>query len=388
MVCNTRFTDKGKFFRQNRGRGLLFGRASIYISMKKIHIVFGGASVEHDVSIVTALQAAGALRGKYEVGLVYISKDNRFFLSKKHAPADYIDKDELLKCSTEVHFGKRALYKVGRKKDKFLEPVDVVINCCHGGIGEDGRLAGLMEINEIPVSSCDTRSAEACMDKEITKLLADSIGIPIVEYACLSDFSPESLARAGRLGEHLIVKPCGLGSSIGVMRSNQTDLKNSVEMVLSLDTKALVEREIEPLVEYNCAALRDGDELILSEIEQPINKNEILSFEDKYLNTEKSRILPAQIDENIQQIIYSYTKKIYNYLGLNGVVRVDYLFDGNTIYLNEVNTIPGSLAYYLFEGIGLDYIRLLEILAKNARVKPLQTYFSSNILNNLKEIGK
>lgn len=357
--------------------------------MEKIHIVFGGASVEHDVSIVTALQVAGAIKGKYEVGLVYIAKDNRFFLSKKYTPADYIDKDELLKNSIEVKFGRKSLYKLGKKKDKFLEPVNVVINCCHGGIGEDGRLAGLLEINEIPVSSCDTRSAEACMDKEITKLLAKSVGIPIVDYVCVNDCSPQSISKAKGLGD-LVVKPCGLGSSIGVMKSDFDSLKDSVEMVLSLDDKALIEREISPLIEYNCAVVRDGNELILSQIEQPINKSEILSFEDKYLNTEKARILPAEIDEDMQQTIYSYTKKIYQYLGLNGVVRVDYLFDANknTIYLNEVNTVPGSLAYYLFEGIGLDYLRLLEILIKNARVLPLQTYFSSNILNNLKEIGK
>lgn len=358
--------------------------------MEKIHVIFGGASVEHDVSIVTALQVANALKGKYDVGLIYISKDNRFFLSKKFAPADYIDKDELVKNSVEVSLRKKALYRVCKKKDKFLEGVCVVVNCCHGGIGEDGRLRGLLDINEIPVSSCSTISAEMCMDKEVTKLVGESIGIPIVDYVCLNRLDDASLEKAKHLGENLIVKPCGLGSSIGVVKSTPNTLRADIEMVLSLDDKALVEREITPLIEFNCAVVRDGDELMLSEIEQPVNKSEILSFEDKYLNTEKARILPAQIDENLQQTIYSYTKKIYSHLGLSGVVRMDYLYDAenNIVYLNEVNTIPGSLAYYLFEGIGLNYVKLLEILIKNAKVKPLQTYFSSNILNKLKEIGK
>lgn len=358
--------------------------------MKKVHIIFGGASVEHDVSIVTALQVANALKGKYEIGLIYISKENKFYLSKKSAPADYIDKEVLIKSSTQILIHNKAIYKCCKNKNKYLEQVDVVVNCCHGGIGEDGRLKGFLDINEIPLSSCSTLSAELCMDKEATKLIAKSVNIPVVEYICLNKFDFSVLEDAKKLGENLIVKPCGLGSSIGVVKSGIENLKENIEMVLTLDEKVLIEREIQPLVEFNCAVIRDGEELILSQIEQPINKNEILSFEDKYLQVEKTRILPAEISEDLQQTIYSYTKKIYEYLGLNGVVRVDYLFDtkNNVVYLNEVNTVPGSLAYYLFEGIGIDYVRLLEILIKNARVKPLQTYFSSNILNNLKEIGK
>ena len=358
--------------------------------MKKVHIFFGGASVEHDVSIVTALQVANALKGRYEVGLIYISKENKFYLSKKTTPADYIDKENLIKSSTQILIHNKAIYKCGKNKNKYLEQVDIAVNCCHGGIGEDGRLKGLLDINEIPLSSCSTLSAELCMDKEATKLIAQSINIPVVEYICLNKFDFSVLEQVKKLGENLIVKPCGLGSSIGVVKSNTENLKENIEMVLTLDEKVLIEREIEPLIEYNCAVIRDGKELILSQIEQPINKSEILSFEDKYLQVEKTRILPAEISADLQQTIYSHTKKIYEYLGLNGVVRVDYLFDtkNNVVYLNEVNTVPGSLAYYLFEGIGIDYVRLLEILINNAKVKPLQTYFSSNILNNLKEIGK
>jgi len=167
-------------------------------------------------------------------------------------------------------------------------------------------------------------------------------------------------------------------------------LQENIDIVLHLDDKVLIEREISPLIEYNCAVVRDGDNIILSQIEQPINKSDILSFEDKYISVDKTRILPAKISEEKEKLIYEYTKKIYQYLNLNGVVRIDYLYDqsNDTIYLNEINTIPGSLAYYLFEGVGINYTKLMDILIKNATIKPLQPYFSSTILENLKQIGK
>ena len=357
--------------------------------MKNLFIIFGGASVEHDVSIVTGLQTYSVLKDKYKVGLLYCTKDNLIYLVNKTAPADYIDKESLLKKSKQVAIFNKGLYCVSNKKLKQICCIDCVINCCHGGVGEDGTLKGVFDFNNIRCTSACMQSSAVCMDKEYAKLVAKSLDIPIVEYMVVDKFNRD-LENARLLGDNLIVKPCGLGSSIGVVKSDITSLGENIDIVLHLDDKVLIEREISPLVEYNCAAVRDGDNIILSQIEQPVNNCDILTFEDKYISVDKTRIIPAQIDEDKQNLIYDYTKRIYEHLNLNGVVRIDYIYDqGNdTIYLNEINTIPGSLAYYLFEGLGITYIKLMEILMKNATAKPLQPYFSSTILENLKNIGK
>ena len=357
--------------------------------MENLYIIFGGASVEHDVSIVTALQTYNTLKHKYNITLIYCSKDNELYLTTKSTPADYIDKDALIKDAKKVTLYNKGLYLVAKKKLRFLASVERVINCCHGGIGENGSLSALLNFNNVANTSASFSASAVCMDKHITKLVANYLNIPIVKYEVLNRTIKKDI-DVDMLGDNLIVKPCGLGSSIGVVRSDKEHLKENIDVVLHLDDKVLIEREISPLVEYNCAIVRDGDNLIVSQIEQPINRSDILSFEDKYINTDKTRILPADISEEKQNIIYEYTKRIYQYLDLNGVVRIDYLYDTDqdVIYLNEINTIPGSMAYYLFEGLGISYVKLMDILIKNAKVKPLQPYFNSNILTNLKEIGK
>ena len=358
--------------------------------MKRLHIIFGGASVEHDVSIVTALQTYNTLKDKYKITLLYCSKDNDIYVTTKTTPADYIDKEQLLKKSVKVAIFNKGLYKVCGKKLKLIESIDCVLNCCHGGVGEDGSLRAVLDFNQIPCTSAGATSSGVCMDKEFANLVAQSIDIPVVEYMAVSENGKIDLEKAQNLGNNLIVKPCGLGSSIGVVKSDITCLQENIDVVLHLDNKVLVEREISPLVEYNCAVVRDGENLIVSQIEQPINRNDILSFEDKYISVDKTRILPAQIDSEKESLIYDYTKRIYNYLNLNGVVRIDYLYDqsNDTIYLNEINTIPGSLSYYLFEGLGITYTKLMDIIINNSSVKPLQPYFASTILENLKQIGK
>ncbi len=357
--------------------------------MESLHIIFGGASVEHDVSIITALQTYNALKEKYNITLIYCSKDNKLYITNKTLPEDYIEKDNLVKKLKEITIFNTGVYKVCKNKLKFLHKIKLILNCCHGGMGEDGRLNALFEFNSIPYTNSSTLPSAICMDKEFAKLVAKSLDIPIVDYFVVNKYS-QNLTQAKKLGENLIVKPCGLGSSIGVVKCRQEKLKENIDIILHFDNKVLIEREISPLIEYNCAVVADGENIILSQIEQPLNKSDILSFEDKYISSEQMRILPAELDEDISSKIYDYSKKIYQHLDLNGVVRIDFLYDKNEnmLYFNEANTIPGSLAYYLFEGLGISYIKFMEILIKNAKLNTLQPYFSTNILENLKNIGK
>ena len=358
--------------------------------MKKVYIIFGGASVEHDVSIVTALQTYHAIRESYNVELIYCSKDNTLYLSNKTRAEEYIDKDNLIKKLKQVSIFNKGLYLVRKNKLKFLSEIDCVLNCCHGGIGENGELKAVLNFNKTPSTSADVLSSAVCMNKVYTKLIAKSLNIPIVDYVVAQNYDEEIENCVKNLGESLIVKPCGLGSSIGVMKSNPENVREDIETVLHLDNLVLIEKEIKPLIEYNCAAIKDGEGVILSQIEQPVNKNEILTFEDKYINTDKTHIIPAEISDSVKDRIYNYTRLIYSYLNLSGVVRIDYIYDKNNdlVYLNEINTIPGSLAYYLFEGLGISYIKLIDILINNSRTNKLQPYFATNILTSLKQIGK
>ena len=357
--------------------------------MEKLHIIFGGASVEHDVSIITALQTYNALKDKYNIQLIYCSRNNKFFLTDKTTTNDYIDKDLLIKKSTQVAIFNNGIYKVKKNKLKYIGEINLVINCCHGGMGEDGRLKALLDYNNIASSSSNTIPSAVCMNKEYAKLVAQSLNIPIVDYVVVDSCANLS-EKVENLSDNLIVKPCSLGSSIGVLKSNKAQLKDDVEIVLHLDNHVLIENEITPLIEYNCALIKDGDNILLSQIEQPVNKSDILSFEDKYITSEQTRIIPAEIPKEREDLIYEYSKKIYQHLNLNGVVRIDYLYskENNQVYFNEINTIPGSLSYYLFEGLGVSYIKLMEILIKNIKPNTLQPYFSSTILENLKNIGK
>lgn len=370
-------------------RQLLLG-VCIYSIMEKIYIVFGGASVEHDVSIVTALQTYNAIKEVYKVGLIYLDTNNKMYLSDKTTTNEYIDKEKLLKDLKQICIVDKKIYQVRKNKLKFLCNIDCVINCCHGGIGENGGLKALLDINNIASTSAGAIASGVCMNKVYTKLVAELLDIPVVEYIVAKKFDKQLVDKVSTFGERLIVKPCNLGSSIGVVKSNIESLQEDIETVLHLDSEGLIEREISPLIEYNCAIIKDGSGVIVSQIEQPINNSEILTFEDKYINSEKTHIIPANLDESVQNRIYEYTKKIYSYLGLNGVVRIDYLYNekDDIVYLNEINTIPGSLAYYLFEGIGISYIKLIDILIKNASINKLQPYFATNILTNLKNIGK
>ena len=356
--------------------------------MKKLCVIFGGESPEHDISIITGIQLAKNFYTE-ELEKIYISLDNKFYLATKVKDLKFFEDKERIKL-TEVIFHSGAVYKKGITLKKLFE-VECVINCCHGGVGENGDLAGFFEVNKIKCTSASVLASHIAMDKNLTKELVKDI-VPTVKGVKVTKSSFHDVTKQinETYSSNLIVKPNSLGSSIGVKACNIENYKDQIEAIFEMGDDALVEERVVEIEEYNQACLKTKEGLVLSAIEHPISKHEFLTFEDKYKTKSKTkgsdREIPAIINPELEEQIISCTSKIYKRLGMNGVVRIDYIFDKstNTLYFNEINTIPGSMAFYLFEPLGIDYITLVENLIENAEDIKRFAYFNTQILKDKK----
>ena len=356
--------------------------------MKKLCVIFGGESPEHDISIITGMQLSKNFYSK-ELEKIYLSLDNKFYLATKVDDLKFFEDKEKIKL-TEVIFHSGAVYKKGITLKKLFD-VECVINCCHGGVGENGDLAGFFQVNKITCSSANALASHIAMDKNLTKELVEDI-VPTVKGVKVtkSNFN-ETIKQIDETYQFdLIVKPNSLGSSIGVKACNKQNYKDQIEAIFELGDDALVEERVVDLEEYNQACFKTKEGLMLSAIEHPISKHDFLTFEDKYKTKSKTkgsdREIPAKISPELEEQIINYTSKIYEKLNMNGVVRIDYIFDKatNTLYFNEINTIPGSMAFYLYEPLGIDYITLVENLIDNAEDIKKFAYFNTQILKDKK----
>ncbi len=353
--------------------------------MKKICVIYGGLSPEHDISIITGMQLVKNINSKFSVEKVYLGLDNKFYLATDlNALLDYNDKNNLrLK---QVMFYNNSLYKVSKFGLKKICDVKSVINCCHGGVGENGDLAGFFSTLDIPYTSANSLASHIAMDKSLAKLIVSSLDIPVVKgIKVTQDNIDEAKEVITSFSNNLIVKPNSLGSSIGVKACTTDNYMTQVEAIFELKDDALVEERIVDLAEYNQACFIDNGELILSAIEEPILRHEVLTFNDKYTGSKtkgRDRTIPARIAKNLEQKINEYTKQIYKTLNMHGVVRIDYIYDKDTkqLYFNEINTIPGSMSFYLYEPFGVDYITLIKRLVDNSRVNTKNIYLDTNIL--------
>lgn len=357
--------------------------------MKKLCVFFGGNSVEHDISIITAFQLCKNIEQFYDVEKIYIGLDNKFYLATGIKDISYFSNKKEVKLQ-EILISGTKLYKKKLLLKEYCE-IKCAINCCHGGIGENGVLAGFFEANGIVFTSASSLSSAVAMNKNLTKKLVKEI-VPVVNGIEITknNFAKGIEEVKNKLKNDLIVKPNSLGSSIGVKVCNKTDFVRQVNTIFELNDTALVEERVVDLVEYNQACFIDDGKLVVSEIEQPLTKSNYLTFEDKYQhNTKqkgKDRLIPAPIGKRLQNKISSITKQIYSLLNMSGVVRIDYIFDKSTstLYFNEINTIPGSMAYYLFEPLGIDYITLVEKLIENAETQKEYSYIQTDVLENKK----
>lgn len=376
-----------------------------------IGVFFGGRSTEHEISVISASQAMHAIDAeKYDVVPIYISKQGKWYTGAALLDIqNYRNIPDLLARVEEVYmkpiFGDYNLYK--KKPGLFgsgvLKHLDVVIPVLHGSNGEDGIFEGVLETIGIPYAGCNTVSSANGMDKITMKMILRSCGIPVVNYVWFTDKEwfakrDELIARIeAEIGYPVIVKPANLGSSVGIGRArNREELVEKVDGAEIYTTRIIVEDMVEDLQEINCSVLGDCDECQASVLEEPIKSGEILSYEDKYVGGSKGakgmqaaqKRIPAELPQAETERIQFLARETFRVLSCHGVSRVDMIIDRATrdIYVNEINTIPGSLSFYLWEATGISFTqlmdRLVELAVKRKREQGMKTVsYDHNIFN-------
>ncbi len=344
---------------------------------KNVGIIFGGQSVEHDVSIITGLQIVENIdKNKYNITPIYIDKNGDWFYGSK-----LID----IKIYNGWEKNKKKLnqfYPSLNKKDKknILLKMDVLIIGSHGTYGEDGKLQGYLELINIPYTCSGVVGSATGMDKIIMKKIFTGMDLPVLPYIWFTkdEWKYQQKEWINKihytLDYPIFVKPANLGSSIGIsMANNEKELINAVEIASHYDKRILVEKGIEDANEVNCSVIYNNNKIMISALEEPIHWEKFLSFEDKYIkNNSKlklgmqnmSRKIPAEINNDLKNDIENYSEQIYRAMDCKGVVRIDYILDKEKtkVFVNEINTIPGSMSFYLWEPAGIKFNKLLDII--------------------------
>ena len=383
-----------------------------------IGVFFGGSSVEHEVAIISAVQAMNYInRDKYNVVPVYITKQGEMYMGDDLFEIEsFRDIPSLLKKCKKVVLSAENGECYLKTEGGFLKSAQkIVINLAfpivHGTNCEDGSLQGFFETHRLAYIGPDVVSSAVGMDKAFFKTIMKEAGLPVlkgVTFRAREWFLDKEIITAklnSEIGYPLIVKPANLGSSVGISKVNsEDDLDEAVELACSFAEKILIEPAVCNLREINCSVLGDSDECEASVLEEPFMNDEILSYEDKYMSNAKggskgmasvSRKCPAELDEEKATEIREISKKAFKALGASGVVRIDYLMDtadNNRVYINEINTIPGSLSFYLWEASGLKYPEMIEKLIetayKRARTKSSSMFtIETNLLSTTKSFG-
>ena len=323
-------------------------------------VVFGGESVEHDISIITGVQTINAInKQKYNVIPLYIDKVGRWLTSSNFFSVEnFLDKN-IIKKAKEISFvlNDKHIFlktKLGLKK---WQIVDTILLCCHGGNGENGAIQGYFDVLGLPYTSPSVISSAICMDKIASKKVLKESGISVVDYVSINkkdmqeNFNSCLKSVEEKLGFPVILKPANLGSSIGItICKNKKQFKDGLTLGLKFDNDILVEKFVANLKEVNVSVLRYDDFCFMSKTESPTFKKDYLSFEDKYMSSNKKtetnsfRNIPADIDKETENKILKMAKKASDVLKISGLIRIDFIIDKTTneVYLNEVNTIPGQ----------------------------------------------
>ena len=347
-----------------------------------IGVIFGGKSLEHELSIITALQAMDNIdKERYEVVPIYITKDLTFYSGGMLRYIDsYKDFRLIDRYATKVNLinknGKFVLQTTGLIKRAYKE-IHLAFPMVHGKYTEDGSIVGYLETLGIPVVGSDIYSSSLCQDKVFTKEVLNGNDIPVVDYVYFSDNDykldkEDIFKKIEKLSYPLVIKPARLGSGIGIEIVNRKEeLESSIEKAMKNDERVLVEEYIEDRREFNMAVLLSKGKLIGSVIEEII-KDEPCNYYDKYRKDNEDdtfkRIFPADISKALTDEIEKTSKKTYKVLALSGVARVDYVYDNKKkkLYVNEVNTIPNFFSHHLFDDKNIDYRELLGIMIKEA----------------------
>ncbi len=380
-----------------------------------IGVIFGGRSTEHEISVISASQAMSAIdREKYDVTPIYITKQGHWYTG---APLfdvkNYRHIPELLKQCTEVYmrpvYGDYNLYPANPKgffSSSAMKPVgklDVVIPVLHGTNMEDGIFEGVLQTIGIPYAGCDVLSSANGMDKITMKMILRANDVPVVDYVWFTDKQWHTRRDAlieqieGTLGYPVIIKPANLGSSVGIGSAHDREqLKARIDDAERYSTRIIVEHMLADMQEINCSVLGDCDDYRTSVLEEPIKSGDFLTYEKKYMGGGKGsegmqssqKRIPAELPDDVTKEIQRLAGETFRVLSCHGVSRVDVMIDrtDGRIYVNEINTIPGSLSFYLWEATGLSFDKLMDELVKLAlrrkREEGMKTVsYDQNIFN-------
>ncbi len=377
-------------------------------------VLFGGRSVEHEVSVISACQAMASMNtAKYNMVPVYMTKHSEFYTGENLMDiSNYTDISSLLKECTECGFerGGGKVQKIRQKMkelgSKLMNDVDIAFPIAHGTYVEDGALQGYLQTLDLPYVGCDVLASAVGMDKYVMKILLKEAGFPVLDCCRFSSFDLDRIDKCAdevekKFGYPVIVKPINLGSSVGISKASDRDgLVKSIESAFEFSDRILVEPAVVQLKEINCSVVGDSESAEASVCEEPVQASDedILSFEQKYVGGGKSggskgmaslkRKIPAEISQEQENTIRTLAVDAFRYLGCNGVTRIDFMIDMATdkIYINEINTIPGSLAFYLWEAKGVKYPALLEkmiqlALKRHRQGQKINYTFDNNILS-------
>lgn len=381
---------------------------------KSVGIIIGGRTVEHEVSIITGLQVLDNIdKAVYEPRIIFIQKDGKWYVGNSlhdinnHKSKKFDDAYEVLPGFKD---GKLILYPHPEIKQGFFGKkyntyeIDIVFPAVHGTNVEDGALHGLFQMNGIPCAFGSVLSSAVGMDKVIMKKVFETNLLPIVDYtwfyrSSFEENKDEIIVECEKIGYPLIVKPANLGSSVGISKANNVDeLLFSIQVAMSYDRKIIVEKCVENVREINCAVIGYENNLMTSLCEEPVGWKEFLTYEDKYVNkkkdsSESKRRIPADIDKEVEEKIKYYAKESFKAIDCCGDARIDFLYDGNNIFVNEINTIPGSIAFYLWEGMGISFKDLVSSIIEFAEIQQEQrkaniVSYDIDLLNKMGSSGK
>lgn len=383
-----------------------------------IAVFFGGESVEHEVSIISAHQAIEALdKNKYNVIPVYVSKERKLYVSDLLKDiSNYKDLKHLISQCTQVSITSEDNRVVIRPVKpslfgpKELGTIDVAIPVMHGTNGEDGTIQGFFEMLRVPYAGCDLYGAAIGQDKVLQKNVLNDNNLPITNWfwvygSEMDTHQSEILDKVHRLIYPVIIKPARTGSSVGIsIAHNDEEYLACFDEARQYDEKIITEKVVKPMREINCSVVGDSYSCVASVLEEvsSVSQDELLSFSDKYLGGSKSaksegskgmastaRIVPAPLTDEQTRLIQQLAKETFRVLDTAGVCRIDFLMDAYTkkVYVNEINTIPGSLAFYLWKAAGVSFSELMDKLVELAldreRRRSKMTFsYETNILSN------
>ncbi len=374
-----------------------------------VGVVFGGRSVEHDVSIVTGHQIMRAFDPeRYEIIPIYITRSGKWYtgeplLDLKNYTDEiisYAGVQEVVLSPAVQHHGLILNPLSGWLSKGEIKRLDVLFPAIHGSHGEDGTLQGLFELADIPYVGCGVLASAVANDKIVTKLIMRQQGIPVLDDVTFSRAAwlddPDAVMKriTDTLDFPVFVKPATLGSSIGIARANDERLlRAAIDVATNFDRHILVEKAAAGFVEINCSVIGYDDDIRVSVLEQPVSWEEFLTYEEKYLRggegmKSAERIIPAPVSDELTARIQQYAKDVFKAIDGRGIARIDFFVnpDSGEVYLCEPNTLPGSLAFYLWDATGVsqrELVHELVELAKKAHVdKRRNTYdYHTNLVS-------